>query len=265
MSIAYEKYAHPAAPASVPSDGSSATPPATTPAVRMVPTGLGARGMVLCIGLDEATAAASGTSLRDIAAALRRRVAELTPEAEIYAAVAMAPEGVGGRDLDVVRRSLQDTVSLTETSDRLETRPTAVSHRRPAGTRRAPRDRAGYGSGLVIDLGRRAVRADDDPIRLTHLEFELLRYLVTRQGTTVSRQELLEGLYGETDGTAPADRTIDVHVLRLRRKLDRYADVVRTVRGSGYRIDPHADVLVRPLPYTAEHDHDAGAVATRMS
>ena len=44
---------------------------------------------------------------------------------------------------------------------------------------------------------------------------------------------------------APGERTIDVHVRRLRAKLGRYEDIVRTVRGVGYRFDRHADVVIR--------------------
>jgi DNA-binding response OmpR family regulator len=43
----------------------------------------------------------------------------------------------------------------------------------------------------------------------------------------------------------PNERTIDVHIRRLRAKLGAYDDIVRTVRGSGYRFDRHADVVIR--------------------
>ena len=54
----------------------------------------------------------------------------------------------------------------------------------------------------------------------------------------------LEGKHAD-DGEAPGERTIDVHVRRLRAKLGRYEDIVRTVRGIGYRFDRHADVVIR--------------------
>ncbi|MCB1280374.1 MAG: winged helix-turn-helix domain-containing protein, partial [Salinibacterium sp.] len=80
---------------------------------------------------------------------------------------------------------------------------------------------------------------------LTYKEFELLRFLVTREGRTIPRAELLAGLWGADDLEKPNDRTIDVHVRRLRSKLGAYEDIIRTVRGVGYRFDRHADVSVR--------------------
>ena len=49
----------------------------------------------------------------------------------------------------------------------------------------------------------------------------------------------------DADDEAPSERTIDVHVRRLRSKLAHYQDIVRTVRGVGYRFDRHADVSIR--------------------
>ena len=49
----------------------------------------------------------------------------------------------------------------------------------------------------------------------------------------------------EPDEEIPNERTIDVHVRRLRSKLGAYEDIVRTVRGAGYRFDRHADVTIR--------------------
>ena len=68
--------------------------------------------------------------------------------------------------------------------------------------------------------------------------------VTTNSGRTVARTELIDGLWGNSDD-APNERTIDVHVRRLRSKLGAYEDIVRTVRGVGYRFDQHADVSVR--------------------
>ena len=59
-----------------------------------------------------------------------------------------------------------------------------------------------------------------------------------------TRHELIDGLWSGED-EAPNERTIDVHVRRLRSKLAHYQDIVRTVRGVGYRFDRHADVSIR--------------------
>jgi DNA-binding response OmpR family regulator len=97
----------------------------------------------------------------------------------------------------------------------------------------------------VIDLSRKRLLIDNEVIGLTYKEFELLQYLVLREGRTIERIELINALWSAGDEEAPNERTIDVHIRRLRAKLDRYEDIVRTVRGAGYRFDRHADVSIR--------------------
>jgi DNA-binding response OmpR family regulator len=90
--------------------------------------------------------------------------------------------------------------------------------------------------GLRIDAGRRTVELDGRPIRLTYVEFELLRALATHPGRVYSRRMLLEALWGGSDYREP--RTIDVHVRHLREKLEtdpREPEFILTVRGVGYR------------------------------
>ncbi len=194
--------------------------------IRAVPDGPEARGFVLYVGLDEAKAAAAGTDLGSIVAALRTLTAELAPAAETYAAVALAPRASGGRDVDVVRLALQDPAALAR-------------HRQDEQSEESPLD------GVVVDLSRKRVTIDEATAPLTYTEFELLHFLVAREGRTVARTELIHGIWGESDADIPNERTIDVHVRRLRSKLGAYEDIVRTVRGVGYRYDSHADVSVR--------------------
>jgi DNA-binding winged helix-turn-helix (wHTH) protein len=194
--------------------------------IRAVPEGPEARGFVLYVGIDEAKAAASGTDLASLVSALRSLTAQLAPAAETYAAVALAPRGSGGRDVDVVRLALQD--------------PAALARHRSEET---PPERGG--EGVVVDLSRKRVVIDEQTAALTYKEFELLQYLVLREGRTVAREELIGGLWGAGEADIPNERTIDVHVRRLRSKLGGYEDIVRTVRGVGYRFDRHADVSVR--------------------
>ena len=85
---------------------------------------------------------------------------------------------------------------------------------------------------------------DDEVAPVTFKEFELLQYLVIHKGKTISRAEIIRSLWRADDIDIPNDRTIDVHVRRLRSKLGRFEDIVRTVRGEGYRFDPHPDVTV---------------------
>jgi DNA-binding response OmpR family regulator len=90
--------------------------------------------------------------------------------------------------------------------------------------------------GLRIDAGRRTVELDGRAIRLTYVEFELLRALAAHPGRVYSRRMLLEALWGGSDYREP--RTIDVHVRHLREKLEtdpREPEFILTVRGVGYR------------------------------
>jgi DNA-binding response OmpR family regulator len=99
--------------------------------------------------------------------------------------------------------------------------------------------------GIVVDISRKRVLLDGEGAGLTYKEFELLQYLVLREGTTVERAELISALWSSAEEDIPNERTIDVHVRRLRSKLGAYEDIVRTVRGAGYRFDRHADVSIR--------------------
>lgn len=184
-----------------------------------------ARGFALYVGVDEATAAAAGVTLSELVIALRKTVADLIPAAaeETYAAVALAPKGLGGRPIDVVRTALRDPRAI----DRLNKAREEVEDTR----------------GLVIDSSRRKVTANGEAADLTYKEFELLNYLIEHEGATISRKEIIDVIWNEGDGEVPNDRTIDVHIRRLRAKISGYEDIIRTVRGSGYRFDKHPEVI----------------------
>ncbi len=202
-------------------------PAAQAPTLIAVPTETEARGFALYVGIDEATAAAAGVSLADLVAALRKTVADLVPQAanETYAAVALAPKGVGGKSVDVVRTALRDPRAI----DKLVV---------GAGNEDEP------AKGLVVDVQRKKIFADGNNAELTYKEFELLNYLIENEGETISREEIIDVIWAEDEVNAPNARTIDVHVRRLRAKIGGYEDIIRTVRGGGYRFDKHPDVLV---------------------
>ncbi|NUP59335.1 MAG: winged helix family transcriptional regulator [Pseudarthrobacter sp.] len=191
-----------------------------------------ARGFVLYMGIDEETAAAAGTSIAKLAQEIRAYAQSLVSGAESYAAVAVAPAGTPGSALDVVRSTFGD--------------PTVNSRQRTEAPRPAqplePRP-----SGVLIDLARREVHLDGESLNLTFKEFELLNYLVENGTRTVGRDELLEGLWRNAE-EVPNERTIDVHIRRLRSKLGRLANTVRTVRGQGYRFYEHPEVIVWAAP-----------------
>ncbi len=202
--------------------------PAADTQARALPVGTAPRGFALYVGIDEAKAAASGVSLGVLVEALRRTLGELAPGAETYATVALAPVGSGGRDVDVVRLALHE--------------PSAVARAQPD----EPEEDERTAGAVVVDISRKRVLIDGESAAFTFKEFELLQYLVLREGRTIERAELVNSLWqGATEDDAPGERTIDVHVRRLRAKLGRYEDIVRTVRGVGYRFDRHADVAIR--------------------
>jgi DNA-binding response OmpR family regulator len=90
---------------------------------------------------------------------------------------------------------------------------------------------------LLIDLDRHEVTRDATSIPLTNVEFRLLTTLVQAGGRVLSRDQLLDAVYGQ-DQSEVLDRTVDVHIGRLRDKLGDDADqprYVATVRGIGYR------------------------------
>ena len=192
-----------------------------------------ARGFVLYVGLNEELAAANGTSLVRIVQDLRTYAHHLAPESESYAAVALAPVNAEGSDLEVVRNALGD--------------PTAVYTYPEANTAREAEGMNGHSSGVLIDLARREVFLDGEPLMLTFKEFELLAHLVENSSRTVGREELLKALWSSGD-EHPHERTIDVHIRRLRSKLGRLSGTVRTVRGQGYRFFEHPEVVVWAAP-----------------
>jgi two-component system phosphate regulon response regulator PhoB len=87
---------------------------------------------------------------------------------------------------------------------------------------------------LVVDIQRRQAFIKDAKIKLTNTEFRLLTELVKNTGEPVSRDRLRERALGHLDVN---DRTIDVHILFLRRKLGKLGDQIETVRGHGYRFN----------------------------
>ncbi len=90
--------------------------------------------------------------------------------------------------------------------------------------------------GLEVDPVTRTVSREGDRLELTVREFELLEYLARNKGRVASREMLARDVWKEPGRATPLDNVIDVHVARLRRKLDDPFDVklLHTVRGVGF-------------------------------
>jgi two-component system alkaline phosphatase synthesis response regulator PhoP len=109
-------------------------------------------------------------------------------------------------------------------------RRTAPQENAPAGTTL----RAG---GLEMDLDRRIVTKDGAEVAMPMKEFDLLRYLIENRGRVLTREQLLDHVWGYD--YIGETRTVDVHVRHLRMKVEEDADnptLIETVRGIGYRL-----------------------------
>jgi DNA-binding response OmpR family regulator len=91
---------------------------------------------------------------------------------------------------------------------------------------------------LLVDAGRREVRVGDEEVQLAPKEFDLLWELLDHRGLVLTRDQLLERVWGYT--FAGDTRTVDVHVRQLRRKLGDASPIV-TVWGVGYKVAPAKD------------------------
>jgi DNA-binding response OmpR family regulator len=95
--------------------------------------------------------------------------------------------------------------------------------------------------GVMIDRRRHRATAGDRALDLTPSEFGLLTALLRQPGRAFTRAELIDVALG--DDALVLERTIDVHIRALRKKLGAHADIVQTVRGIGYRLRDPADAL----------------------
>lgn len=104
--------------------------------------------------------------------------------------------------------------------------------RRDAAQPAAPEDTITHGS-LRIDPRRHAVTVDGTPVDLTLTEFRILESLAKKPGWVFTRYQLVEASRGEDSEVT--DRSVDVHIVSLRRKLGAAGALIETVRGVGYR------------------------------
>jgi two-component system phosphate regulon response regulator PhoB len=87
--------------------------------------------------------------------------------------------------------------------------------------------------GLVVNPVRREVHVDNELTELTNTEFKLLHFLMRQPGVVFTRDQIVDGVHG--DDYPVTDRSVDVQVVGLRKKLGSYGVCIETVRGVGYR------------------------------
>jgi DNA-binding response OmpR family regulator len=107
--------------------------------------------------------------------------------------------------------------------------------RRASPAKREPEEKVLRHGKLSIDAGRREVKVGDEDVQLAPKEFDLLWELLDHKGLVLTRDQLLERVWGYT--FAGDTRTVDVHVRQLRRKLGDASPIV-TVWGVGYKVSP---------------------------
>jgi len=103
---------------------------------------------------------------------------------------------------------------------RYEPRPAAPSHRIEV-------------NGLVLDTGTREVTANGKRLDLTTFEFDILEQLMRSAGHVLSRDALMEAFYNRK--ATPFDRSIDMHISHLRKKIENGDALIKTIRGVGYQ------------------------------
>ena len=110
---------------------------------------------------------------------------------------------------------------------------------RRVGTPAAESDALTVGP-ITLDRSRRELKVDDEAVTLTSTEFGLLWELMAARGRVLSREQLIDAILGI--GAVVTDRTIDVHVAALRKKLGKASGLLQTVRGVGYTLRPSPGV-----------------------
>lgn len=132
-----------------------------------------------------------------------------------------------------------DYLSKPFSPKELEARIACILRRFKDRVRSGPSPSAGAvrAGSLVVDMRKRQVYRGEERIRLTHTEFSLLELLFGRDGEPVPRSEILQTLWGYAPRVQADMRVVDVHVARLRSKLEedpRNPEIILTVRGTGY-------------------------------
>ena len=114
----------------------------------------------------------------------------------------------------------------------------SILRRTAGGAGAGPRDKVRFGD-IEVDFKRQAVRKAGQDVELSAREFRILAYFVEHQGTMLSREQLLNDIWGYD--VFPTTRTVDNHIARLRKKIEDDPETPRyihTQRGAGYLFDP---------------------------
>lgn len=165
-----------------------------------------------------------GRSGLDVLAALRQQQCRV-PVIAVTArdTIEDRVKGLDGGADDYIVKPFAFAELLARVRSLMRRRRTAVAARLNAGT-------------LTMDLITRAVTRNGQAIELTAREFELLEHLMRAEGQVVSRDAIVHEVWKESARTSTLDNVIDVHIARLRRKLEAagHLPVIHTIRGVGF-------------------------------
>jgi DNA-binding response OmpR family regulator len=164
----------------------------------------------------------------DVCRLLRQRPATANIPIIMLTARTSEADRVIGLDLGA-----DDYVTKPFSLRELAARVRAVLRRRGSPITEAPRPQVYRGAHLVADFDAISIAVDGAPVRLTRREFELLQFLVENKNRVLSRDRLLERVWGYDRFVET--RSVDVHVGRLRAKLGAAGQQIETVVGLGYR------------------------------
>ncbi|ROO27409.1 PhoB family transcriptional regulator [Salinisphaera orenii MK-B5] len=167
-----------------------------------------------------------GVSGAELARELRRD--ELTADVSIIMVTARVDEDDRVRGLNL---GADDYVTKPFSSSELVARVRAVLRRSLPGGR----DETLELEGLTLDAASQRVAAGDRPVKLGPTEYRLLRFFMSHPERVYSREQMLDRVWGQN--VFVEERTVDVHIRRLRKALAPYGfdHFIQTVRGSGYR------------------------------
>jgi len=140
-----------------------------------------------------------------------------------------------GEESDIVtglELGANDYISKPFSPKVLVARIRSILRRRRKDLADAP-DRIRQEGDMIIDRARHLVTIEGNPLDLTLSEFELLSFLADKRGWVFTRNQIVDAIRGEN--YAVTQRSIDVIIVGLRKKLKNYASAIETVRGVGYR------------------------------
>ncbi|MCL1989193.1 MAG: response regulator transcription factor [Firmicutes bacterium] len=146
--------------------------------------------------------------------------------------------------LTAVRDSLKSVEGLNSGADDYITKPFLVDELlarvravlRRTDSKNSKEDTSLVLGNIVLDTQTRLVWTENNEVNLTYLEFELLYCLLKHKHLVMSRDQLLDLVWRPGDDGGPADRNVDMQIRALRKKLGSCGDMIKTVRGVGYKI-----------------------------